>query len=365
MRIGIDLTHTYHRNGGIQRYAVELTRALLKIDTRNEYVLFFRGEIPQALAEINCETKISSIKNQFLNEQMWLPKEIASSKLDVFHSTGFAGPVFYQGNIVRTIHDVSPFIHPETMKLSQFLYWRWLYPLSLRRNENIITDSEHSKADILKTFKVDEKKIFVIPLAPTTIFFNQEENNGEIRQKYHLPEEYFLMVGTLEPRKNYIRLLEAYHRLIVQNNRLPDLLFVGRKGWLYEDILQQISKPDLAGRVHLTGAIPDIDLVQIYRRAKALLYPSLYEGFGLPILEAMSCDCPVLTSNISSMPEVAGLAAEYVDPFSIDSIMQGMLSILQPERRSDLINRGRLEIKRYSWEKTAEKTLKVYQQISI
>ncbi len=365
MRIGIDLTHCYQRNGGIQRYAIELTRALLEIDHENEYILFFRGEIRKELANLKATMYVSAIKQQVLCEQTWLWRQANRARLDVLHLTGFAGPLLYSGKTVSTVHDMTQFLFPETMKTSQFLYWRWLLPLALKRREAVITISDHSAQDISRILGIPSNQLNVIPLAVDSVFTHTwtDSHSDAVVQKHHLPDYFFLIVGTLEPRKNHIRLLEAYTHLCRQTDTLPDLVFVGRKGWLYDSVLHRVSELNLDERVHFVGAVPDVDLAVIYHLAEALLYPSLYEGFGLPILEAMASGCPVLTSNVSSIPEVAGDAAHYVDPISTKGIAEGMLAILNPELRSELIERGYSQVKKFSWKKVAEKTLAVYQGI--
>lgn len=362
MRIGIDLTHAYQRNGGIQRYAIELTRALLELDADNDYVLFFRGEARAELEDLRAEMVVSPVKHQVLCEQTWLWQAAHQARLDVFHLTGFAGPLGYAGLAIATVCDMNQFLYPETMTFSQALYWRWLLPLALRRRTTIITISEHSRADISRLLIMPKEKITTVPLAPSPRFLEPRTRSqlDSVARKYALPSRFFLVVGTLEPRKNHLRLLEAYALLRGKGTVLVPLVFVGRQGWLYDSVLRRIAELELGGAVCFTGSLPDDDLACIYHLADVLLYPSLYEGFGLPILEAMVSGCAVLTSDVSSMPEVGGRAAHYIDPLDVQDIAKGIQAVLDPRYRAELIARGYEQARVFSWQRTAVETLEVY-----
>jgi glycosyltransferase involved in cell wall biosynthesis len=367
MRIGIDLTHAYQRNGGIPRYALELTRALLKIDQDNEYVLFFRGEPRPELAEYRVETYVSPVRHQVVSEQTWLCWAARRARLDLLHLTGFAGPLAYFKPAVITVHDMTQFLYPETMKWVQWVYWRWLFPITVRRSSAIITISENSRKNISRVLNLPQAKIIAIPEACSPIFFEARSPHKleEVARRHNLPPKFFLVVGTLEPRKNHSRLLEAYAQLRESVDALPHLVFAGRPGWLYDQTLQRIKQLGLSDYVKFIGAVSDHDLCCTYRLTEALLFPSIYEGFGLPILEAMASGCPVMTSNTSAMPEVAADAAEYVDPLNIPSIAKGILAILDPHRKKELLRRGFSRIKDFSWDLTARKTLSIYQAVAV
>jgi glycosyltransferase involved in cell wall biosynthesis len=362
VRIGLDLTHCYQRKGGIQSYAIQLTRALCEIDRENHYILFFRAEKQEELAHLNAEIHVSPIKNQVLCEQTWLFCAAIQARLDVFHFTGFAGPLIYMSKSVSTVCDMNQFFYPETMKRSQYFYWRWLFPIALRRRTAIITISEHSRDDINRVLNINKNNIRTIPLAAKPIFVEPRTNRQlmQVAYKYKLPAHFFLVVGTLEPRKNHLSLFEAYAFLRNQGKCLPPIVCVGRKGWLYNSVLSRLTELQLKDHILFIGMVSDEDLSIIYRLALALLYPSVYEGFGLPILEAMASGCPVLTSNVSSMPEVAGDAAHYVDPFNIHSIADGLQAILDASYRAKLVNRGQSRLYNFSWQRTAKETIAVY-----
>lgn len=362
MRIGLDLTHCYQRNGGIQRYAIQLARALLEIDAQNQYVLFFRGDVREEFTDVVAEIHVSPIKHQVLCEQTWLFMAASRAHLDVFHLTGFAGPVAYSGRAVTTICDMSQFLYPSTMKRSQKMYWSWLFPFSLRQRERLITISANSQNDISRLLHIPSDNITVIPLAASPVFSETQPKQTlkRVTKDYALPDRFFLAVGTLEPRKNHVRLLEAYARVVGEYESAPPLVFAGRQGWLYEPVMQRIIELGLTERVSFTGFVTDTDLFSIYRLAVALLYPSIYEGFGLPILEAMASGCPVLTSNVSSMPEVAGNAAHYVDPLDVNSLTSGIRAMLDEKYRAELADRGYRRARQFSWKRTAQETLAIY-----
>ena len=364
MRIGIDLTHCYQRKGGIQTYATQLTHAICEIDHKNSYVLFFRAKKQEELAHLSAEIRVSPIKNQILCEQIWLLSAAIDARLDVFHLTGFAGPLSYMGRSVSTVCDMNQYFYPQTMQRSQYIYWRWLFPIALHHRKAVITISEHSRDDINRVLKINKKKIRNIPLAAKPIF-KEPRTKRELKQvahKYGLPENFFVVVGTLEPRKNHLSLFEAYALLRYQEKDLPPIVCVGRKGWLYDSVFARLTELKLKDHVLFIGEVSDADLATIYRQAVALLYPSIYEGFGLPILEAMTSGCPVLTSNVSSMPEVAGDAAHYVNPFSIQSIADGLQAMSDASYRARLANRGYCRVDNFSWQRTARETLAVYDE---
>jgi glycosyltransferase involved in cell wall biosynthesis len=208
------------------------------------------------------------------------------------------------------------------------------------------------------------EKITSIPLACSSEFL-QEKSQSQLREaagRYNLPSRFFLLVGTMEPRKNHSRVLEAYARAQKKNRALPHLVFAGRHGWRYDSTIRRLSELELTDHVHFIGTITDSDLACLYRQAEALLYPSLYEGFGLPILEAMASGCPVITSNVSSMPEVAGEAALLVTPQDVGEIAAAMEGILDPLTAQRLREGGWAQARKFSWERTAKQTLEIYRQ---
>jgi len=360
MKIGIDISQLAFPGSGSAVYTENLVKNLLK-SQENEYVLFFsslRQPAPRNFKSINLKLP------PLLLEQLWnrfhlLPIEKLIGEIDVFHTSDWLEPPAHCLK-VTTIHDLIIYKYPETFQrrgghdivanLKRKLEW------VKKESALVIAVSESTKQDIIEILKIPAKKIRVIHEACSTEFTEKSaEDTEKIKKKYGIKGDYLLAVGTLEPRKNLKRVIEAFKILDIRN---LELVIAGKFGW-GED-LKSIKNQDSVNQIKLLGYVPDEDLPGLYAGAEVFVYPSLYEGFGLPILEAMACGCPVVTSNISSMPEVAGEAAVLVDPEKVNDIARGIQEAL--ENREQLIEKGKARAKEFSWEKTARETLKVYQE---
>jgi glycosyltransferase involved in cell wall biosynthesis len=232
--------------------------------------------------------------------------------------------------------------------------------------KKIIAISCNTKNDLVRLFKINPQKISVIYDGVDERFIPILDRNKIIQgfKKYNLPEKFFLFVSTLEPRKNVVRLLKAYDKLdklvSFKATKLPHLVLVGQKGWGYREIFETINGARLKNKIVLLDYIKNEDLLVLYNAALAFVFPSLYEGFGLPVLEALACGCPVITSNISSLPEVGNNACLYVNPYQVDEIALAMKRILTDENlRKELQAKGLIQAKKFSWQKTAKETIKV------
>jgi glycosyltransferase involved in cell wall biosynthesis len=237
--------------------------------------------------------------------------------------------------------------------------------VSARKASKIIAISENTKKDIIDYFGIDEEKIRVIYLGVDRQFSPQPDmDEVGVLSKYNLPSGYILSVGTLEPRKNLIRLINAYKMVASSGEPVPKLVIVGGQGWGDEELGKVVRESGLIDLVILTGYVPDEDLPALYRNTTVFVYPSLYEGFGLPPLEAMACGTPVITSNVSSLPEVVGDAAILIDPYNTTEIAQAIASVLKDkELRERLRMNGLARSNLFSWDKTARETLKLYQEV--
>ena len=233
----------------------------------------------------------------------------------------------------------------------------------LKRSDKIIAVSYSTKQDLMNYFKISDNKIKVIYEAADQIFQPlSSEKVQHFKDKYDLNYQYILYVGTLEPRKNIPLIIKAFY-ILNKEGFQHKLVIAGKKGWKYKTIYQLIDKLNLQKEVIFIGFIPDNDLPALYNAANLFVYPSLYEGFGLPPLEAMSCGCPVITSNISSLPEVVGDAGIMIDPYSVDELYEAMHKVLINEIvRKDMIKKGLERSQMFSWTKTAEETLKIYKE---
>lgn len=363
MKIGIDISQLAFPGSGSAVYTENLVKNLLK-SQENEYVLFFsslRQPAPRDLKSKNFKFP------PLLLEQLWnrfhvLPIEKLIGKIDVFHTSDWLEPPAHCPK-VTTIHDLIIYKYPETFQrrgghdivanLKRKLAW------VKKESTLIISVSESTKQDIIEILKIPAERIRVIHEACNTEFTEKSIDFTErIKKKYGIKGDYLLAVGTIEPRKNLKRVIEAFKIVQSAKRKAQSLVIAGKFGW-GEDI-KSSKNQDSVNQIKLLGYVPDKDLPALYSGAQVFVYPSLYEGFGLPILEAMASGCPVVTSNVSSMPEIAGEGAVLVDPEKVEDIARGIQEAL--ENREELIEKGKARAQEFSWEKTARETLKVYQE---
>jgi len=371
MRIGIDISQLAFPGTGVATYTRNLVENLLRIDKENEYILFYsslRKDIKNAglkIGEKHVELKNYKLPPLFL-EFIWnrlhiLPIEEFTGHLDIFHTSDWLEPPAKCPK-VTTVHDLAIFKYPETFSpkgghnivsnLRRKLAW------VKRESRVIIAVSENTKKDIVKILDIPSEKIKVIYEAGDEVFRKKSSLRSieNAKKKYGISGNYILAVGTLEPRKNLKRLIMAFSR--VRRNSSLSLAIAGNAGWGGE--LEGLQGKTLG--VKFLGYVPKEVLAPLYAGAQCFVYPSLYEGFGLPILEAMASGCPVVTSNISSLPEVAGEAAVLVDPENIEDIARGIKEAIS--KRKELIRKGFERARQFSWEKTASQTLGVYREVT-
>lgn len=373
LRIGIDLTAIWRRPTGIFRYATEVAKNLLALAETEptaqpvRYVLFFAREVHPDFVPMQAafESVICPTTNELLIKQCWLPLVLPGLHLDVMHYPSFPPPFFqpFGPRTVMTLHDAGPWRYAKALTLHGRLYFRTLLAQGMRTSTRVITVSKHAASEIEYFLgKRYRARIVVIPEAarpefavPVSDSFKQE-----VRERYALPERYFFTVSTVEPRKNLVTLLDAYRRLKDDlGDSCPPLIIVGRKGWNADDILTYMDA--LQGLVRFPGHVSDEELISLYQMATCLVFPSLYEGFGLPVLEAMTAGCPVITSTTSSLPEVAGQAGVLVDPLDAGALCVAMRDLLNdPHRLAEMSQQGREWAAHFSWQDTARKTRDVY-----
>lgn len=364
MRIAIDAS-TISTQGGPRTYVLGLLEALVRIDQVNEYVVFYNDS-----AHIGRFTRAREIVlpgksplARLWREHVLLPFACVKEKIDLLHCPKSAIPFFSPCPVVVTLHDLIPIKHPETEKFAARAYWRLQIPIAAKRSTFIITDSEHARQEIIADFNVEPARIRVTMLGfnPAMLEPRDSVQGMAIRNRYGLPDTYILYVGTIQPRKNIDSLIEAYACLRQDNNEAPRLVIVGRKGWLYDRLFERISELGLSDEVIFTGFVPDEDLPFIYDGALVFAYLSLFEGFGLPPLEAMACGVPVVVSNTTSLPEVFGDAGYSVMPTDIDAIVSALKTVLDnPETAEKMRKRGLERARTFSWEKCARETLEIY-----
>ena len=282
---------------------------------------------------------------------------------DVLFVPAHVLPLIHPRRSVVTVHDLGYLAYPEAHKTGDRRYLDWSTRWNARRAKFVIADSAATQADLIRAYGVDERKIRVIHLGrdETLAPVPDAQVLAEVQARYGITAHYVLYVGTLQPRKNLARVIEAFARAAAAPAFAGiQLVLAGKKGWLYDDLFAQVERMGLAGRVLFPGYVDDADLPALLSGALAFVFPSLYEGFGIPVLEAGACGVPVITSNTSSLPEVAGDAALLVDPHDVDAIAEAMTRLVTDAAlRTELSRRGLANVQRFSWEKCARETLAV------
>lgn len=288
-------------------------------------------------------------------------------KADVTHFFNYIVPPFVSGKKVVTVHDMVYKAFPETVRGRTKLMLNTGLKKSMKRADIIVTDSEFSKSEILKYFPQHSDKIRVVPCGVDTEKFRpceDRERISQVKTSLGIEGEYFLYVGTIEPRKNLMRLIIAYNALAKKLDNPPKLVLAGGKGWLCDDIYAEVTKLDLQDKVIFTKYVPSEDMNPLMCGALAFVFPSIYEGFGMPPLEAMACGVPVLTTGEASLPEVTGDCAVICDAYSPKSIAQGMYRLCLDEKlRTELSRKGIERAKQFSWERSAEALHKIYKEL--
>ncbi len=365
MKIVIDLTSLADNFTGIERYAACIAREMVK-QKEHEYVLIFKEAIHGLFQEVkeqeNVECVVFSRCSKLLFNQMRLPWALRKIKADWYLFMAFPVPVLlFKKNMISTIHDICCWDCPETMNGPSKWYFRISHRIAMWKCRYIITISEFSKKRIVERLKYPEEKLLLVYCGIDEQFGEIKKKREDILEKYHLPEEYILSLSTLEPRKNLMLLVKAYERLVVEDNLSIPLVLAGRKGWkineLFSDIQDNVRK-----QIIFTGFIEDEDLSTVYRQAKLFVFPSKYEGFGIPPLEAMACGVPVLSSDAASMPEVLGDACVYFkseDEVSLVGKMNDMIN-MPDDNRENMIKKGYDEIERFHWKKEAKHLMNVF-----
>ncbi len=365
MHIGIDCRLPFYQMGGISQYTIYLIQALAEIDTQNQYTIFHsrkddRSYLPKS-ATFHRRNLWTPAHHRL--ERQALSAELFPHRLDVFHSPDFIPPQRGRWRSVITVHDLNFIFYPELLTAESLRYYRDQIQWAVEKADHISADSHATRQDVIDRLAVPPEKITTVHLAANPLYKNSfpDENIGHTLRQYNLPKGFVLAVGTLEPRKNLPMLVRAYRQMISETAVDVPLVLVGGKGWIYDEIFGTIDALGLSGKVqHLSGVF-DEQLAHLYHAAGVLVTPSKYEGFGLPALEAMHCDCPVIVSNIGSLPEVAGEAGILLDPDDETAWADAMTTVLTDSAvREKMAANGRLQAAKFSWRKAAEMTLALY-----
>jgi glycosyltransferase involved in cell wall biosynthesis len=314
---------------------------------------------------------LSPAPYKHLNKTVWmqciLPLQLSRMDVRVGHFTNSVAPLFSPCPTVVTIHDMTLWLLPQYHYGLRLFSMRPFIPLAARRAATIIAVSQSTKQDIVRILRVPAEKVQVIHEAPAVSFrpMAREAARHILPRDWTLPERFVLYVGTIEPRKNLVRLLQAFAQLRHRGRAPHQLIFVGQRGWKDEPVFQTVETLGLQDAVRFLGYVPHEVLIALYNLAEALVFPSLYEGFGLPVVEAMACGTPVITSRNGSLEEISGNAAEFIEPTSIESIAEALHCVLNnPLRQAELRQQGLAHSSRYSWEIAAKQTQALYRQVS-
>ncbi len=373
MKIGFDLrTIAKGRRTGIEEYTLNILQELLK-SKEDEFLLFYnaflKSQVPKfilkrknaKLFDFNVPDKLVGFFSFFSQPKV----DDILGGTDVFFSPHFMSSYVKKSKKVVVFHDLSFLYYPEFFSFKK-RYWHFLQnPKKQAKNADmIITVSESTKFDIVEFYKIEEKKIKVIYPGVNRNFKPLFKNEilESVRKKYDLPERFILYFGTIEPRKNIEGIISAFEK--VREKEKISLVLAGTFGWLFDDILNKAKNSKFKNDIVFTGFVNQNDKVHIYNMAELFLYPSFFEGFGMPPLEAMACGVPAIVSNCSSMPEVVGDSAVLVNPYNENEIAQAILAILKDEKlKKTFKEKGILRSKKFSWEKAGKETLKVLKSV--
>jgi glycosyltransferase involved in cell wall biosynthesis len=368
-RIGIDYTSAVRQGAGIGRYTRSLIGALAERDRENDYVLLSAGRDPSRRTwPANFRRRELPLTDRHLSIiwQRWrlpLPVELLAGRVAIYHSPDFVLPATWRARTVLTVHDLSFMRFPACSSPPLLAYLMEAVPRSVRRADLILADSENTRRDVIELLGVSPDRVHTLLLGVEDAFASQTapEATQAALARYGIARPYILGVGTLQPRKNYPRLIRAYARLRERHGIDHQLVIAGAPGWLYEDVYATIAEHGLGEAVRITGFVAETDLPALYQAADLFAFPSLYEGFGLPILEAMACGTPVVTGNGSSLPEVAGDAALLVAPEDEDALADAIWRLLSdPSLCDTLVSRGYQRVRNFTWAKAAQQLLEAY-----
>jgi len=370
--IAINTLPLLDNQAGAERYTRNIIYHLVRLDGDHQYHLILsrinqslyrpdQGNFQETVVDVNTRYKLLRI----LSEQVYLPRLLKRRSVDLLFSPCNIGPRILSVPMVVTLFDLHWLFFPELFSRIRLAYLRRALTWSARKAEAVLTISENSKKDLVTLLGIPEERITVTYPGLDPIFEKapSPEEHAALRKTFGLGDKFILFVGQLHRRKNALGLIRAFQLLKEQGPLEHQLVLAGGEGDGSTEIRDYIRQQP-RGEIIVTGCIPDEAIRTLYHQAACLVYPSLYEGFGLPVLEAMACGCPVITSNVSSLPEVAGEAALLIDPYRIETIAAAMNSLLtNPDLSQSLIQKGYKQARRFTWEAAARKTLEVFEKV--
>jgi len=365
MKIGIDARMLDW--AGVGRYSRELAKGLAEIDKENEYILFCNPENEHLVSQAsNFVKKVVNLPVFSLAGQIAWTRLLRKTDLDVFHSPHFVFPLLVPCPSISTIQDIIPLIHPEVLpSFMKRYYYKMQNIRATKKATHVIVTSSSTKQDIIRILGVADKKIDIIPLAASRNFkvLTNKDSLKDVKSKFKIENRFILTLGNSKPHKNWTALISAFHQLRQETDGEHQLVLAGKQDPRFPQSKDLVRELHLEKYVRFIDFIIDEDLLILYNAAAVFVLPSLYEGYGIPVLEAMACGTPVICSNTSSLPEVAGEAALQVKPNSKD-IAKAMYKVLSDETTQKRLTReGQARARAFSWQKTAEETLKVYKYV--
>ena len=369
-KISLEIQWVVGNKTGVGWYIFNIVKGLIQ-NNKNDYIAEFINFMNRHNVEEQVNYDIEIKQNKFIPYKVYniLTQKLNIShnfllgtKSDIYHFFNFTIPKNIKGKVIITIYDTVFFSAPETMgdmkAISEYKY-------AAERSDLIITISKSAKSDIIKHFNIDEKKIRIVSPGIDLQKYSYNYTDMElesIRKKYNLPQKYILYLGTIEPRKNIERIVKAFKKYKKEVSDDLKLVIVGKKGWKYDNIMKLIESMETD--IIITGYIDEDDKIPIYKLAQIFVFPSLYEGFGMPVLEAMASGTPVITSNTSSLPEVAGDAGILVDALNENEIFEAYRKILSDKKlQMEMIQKGLEQAKKFEWKRSVEILEKVYEKM--
>ena len=371
MRIGIDGIPLAELKTGVGHYTFELALELARQAPSDLFEIL--SHLPfshAAVSDLNAPDNLIFIKQRVnsATRHWWtigLPLYIKRARLDLFHGTNYDIPVWGQCPTVLTIHDLSLLLFPQTHEERRVRRARRRLPVMSRRATLIITPTNAVKSEVCEHLRIPRDKVVVVNEAPRRSFqpMPGEQASATVR-RLGLDEEFILYVGTIEPRKNLITLVKAFEQILRSTTLRPQLVIAGKKGWLTDELFAYIESAQLGDRIRLTGYLGDDELRALYSACRVMVYPALYEGAGLPTLEAMACGAPVITTNTPAISEMVGDKARLFSPADFDALARHIVELLTtPAARESMSRAGIHHAAQFSWERAAAETLEVYQKV--
>lgn len=375
MHIALDYTAAHRQGAGIGQYVHHLVQAMLAQDKTNQYTLLSSGRPAEKRAfpeAANVRERSLFIPDRYLSI-LWyrlglpLKADYFTGPIDLYHGLDFVLPPL--SNSIRklvTVHDLAFLEHPETAVPELAAYLNKTVPAAVERADVVAANSYTTRQALITHYQTPAEKITVIPCGVGAQFQRMADPVylAAVRHKFQLPQPFILSVGTLEPRKNHLGLIKAFAEIPHSRTDAVKLIIVGGKGWMYEETRQAVMTLHLEAQVRFLGRVSEQELIALYSMAELFAFPSFFEGFGMPPLEAMACGAPVITSNTSSLPEAVGDAALLIDPHNIHAIADALTHLLDnPQVGAELRQKGYQQAQRYTWSGSAAKMLAVYQQV--